>query len=89
MKVHFNIKIYGLVQGVFFRATAKEAADKLSITGFARNEKDNTVYIEAEGEKNKLDKFIKWCNIGPSMAEVEKVLVTEDKLKNFSRFEVY
>lgn len=85
---HFNIKIYGLVQGVFFRASANEQADKLGLTGFAQNEPDGSVYIEAEGEKENLDKFIKWCNIGPTMAQVEKVVVTEDKLKNFSQFKV-
>ena len=99
MKSHYNInrgtiflrkiKVYGLVQGVFFRTTAKKEADKLGITGFARNETDESVYIEAEGEKEALDKFIKWCNIGPTMAQVEKVLATEDKLKNFSQFDVY
>lgn len=89
MKKHLNIKIYGLVQGIFFRATAKEQANKLTITGFARNEPDGSVYIEAEGEKKNLDEFLKWCNQGPPMAQVEKVLVTEDKLKNFKEFEVY
>lgn len=89
MKKHFNIKIYGLVQGIFFRATAKEQAEKLTITGFTRNESDGSVYIEAEGEKENLDEFIKWCHHGPSLAQVEKVIVTEGQLKNFSEFEVY
>lgn len=89
MKQHINIKIYGLVQGVFFRATAKEQADKLGITGFVENKPNSSVYIEAEGEENNLNKFVKWCNKGPSMARVEKVIVTEDKLKNFSNFEVF
>lgn len=89
MKQHLNIKVYGLVQGVFFRATAKEQAEKFKITGFARNESDGSVYIETEGEKDNLDRFIKWCNVGPSMAAVEKVVVNEDKLKNFSDFQVY
>lgn len=86
---HRKIKVYGLVQGIFFRATAKERADKLGITGFAQNEDDGTVYIEAEGEKEDLDKFTKWCNIGPPMAQVEKVVVTEGQLKDFSKFGVY
>lgn len=86
---HFNIKIYGLVQGVFFRTTAKEQADKLGITGFAENKDDGSVYIEAEGEENNLNKFVKWCNKGPSMASVEKVIVNEDKIKDFSSFEVF
>ncbi len=85
---HLNIKIYGLVQGIFFRATAKEQADKLNITGFAKNMPDGSVCIEAEGEENNLDKFVKWCHLGPSMARVEKVTTTSDKLNNFSRFEI-
>lgn len=89
MKQHLNIRVYGLVQGVFFRATAKEEAEKLNIAGFAQNESDNSVYIEAEGDKENLDKFIKWCNIGPSMAQVEKAVVEDGKLKSFSSFEVY
>ena len=89
MKQHLNIKVYGLVQGVFFRATAQKEAQKLNLTGFAKNEEDGSVYIEAEGEKKNLDKFIKWCNIGPSMARAEKVVISEAELKNFSKFDVY
>lgn len=85
---HFNIKIYGLVQGVFFRASTKEQADKLNIKGYAKNTPDGSVYIEAEGEKDNLDKFVKWCNLGPMMAQVEKVEVAEDKLRDFSQFEI-
>ena len=85
---HINIKIYGLVQGIFFRVTAKQQAAALGITGFARNESDGSVYIEAEGEKEKLDKFLKWCYLGPSMAEVEKVEVDESPLKNLKEFYV-
>lgn len=87
--IHLNIKIYGLVQGVFFRATAKQQADKLKIKGFAKNLPDGSVYIEAEGEENDLNYFIKWCRQGPSMAQVEKVEVSENPLKNFSEFVVY
>lgn len=86
---HFNIKIYGLVQGVFFRVTAKQEADKLNLRGFARNEIDGSVYIEAEGEEENLNRFLKWCNISSSMSQVEKVITTDDKMKNFSDFKVY
>ena len=86
---HLNIKIYGLVQGIFYRATAKEEAEKLGIKGFARNETDGTVYIEAEGEKENLDKFISWCHKGPALAKVETVEVTKGPLKNFLEFETF
>ena len=86
MLKHLNIKIHGQVQGVFFRVSAKEEAEKLGITGFVKNAPDGSVYIEAEGEKENLDKFIKWCKNGPEHAEVEKIEVTEAHLKNFSEF---
>lgn len=88
MKKHLNIKISGLVQGVFFRAIAKEDAEKLGITGFAQNKLDGSVYIEAEGGKENLDKFLSWCKNGPPMAEVEKVEITESNLKKFTEFVV-
>ena len=86
---HLNISIFGRVQGVFFWISAKEQADKLGLTGFAKNMPDGSVYIEAEGEKNNLDKFLKWCNRGPSMTRVEKVEVSEGPLENFKEFETY
>lgn len=89
MKKHLNIKIYGLVQGIFFRATAKEQANKLGITGFAKNMSDGSVYIEAEGEEKTLDKFINWCHQGPPLAQVEKVEISLSPLKNFKEFETY
>lgn len=89
MVKHLNIKIYGRVQGVFFRYSAKDTAEKLSVLGFARNENDNTVYIEAEGDEKNLDKFLKWCEIGPSIAKVDKVQIIEGSMKNFSDFLVY
>ena len=74
---HLNIKIHGQVQGVFFRATAQEKADALGIKVFAENQPDGSVYIEAEGEEENLNEFVKWCRQGPSFARVEKVEVTE------------
>lgn len=89
MKKHFNIGIFGRVQGIFFRATAKEQADLLGIVGFAQNKDDGSVYIEAEGEENQLNKFLKWCYLGPPLAQVERVIASEGSPKNFKDFEVY
>jgi acylphosphatase len=88
-KKHVNLKVTGLVQGVFFRASAKEVAEKLKVAGFAKNDPDGTVYIEAEGEEKALDKFISWCKKGPEYAKVEDVLETPGELKHFEVFEVY
>lgn len=70
---HLEIKIYGQVQGVGFRASAQTKAKELRILIFAKNEPDGTVLIEAEGEEINLEKFLAWCKKGPLFARVEKV----------------
>ncbi len=70
---HLNVKIYGRVQGVFFRHSAKQKAEELKIKGFVRNEPDGAVYIEAEGKENDLKQFLNWCRQGPDSAFVEKI----------------
>ena len=86
MKKHFAIKISGLVQGVFFRASTKDKALSLRLFGFVRNEPDGSVYVEAEGEEEDLKAFIKWCHHGPARAQVDKCDVREGAVKDFSRF---
>ncbi len=44
---HLNIRIFGKVQGVFFRYYAEKEARSLGLTGFIRNEPDSTVYYDA------------------------------------------
>jgi acylphosphatase len=84
-----KIKIYGNVQGVGFRYEAKFTADKLGIKGFARNESDGTVYIEAEGDEDKLREFLEWCRKGPSLASVAKIESEPGgDIRNFDGFDV-
>jgi acylphosphatase len=85
---HYNIKVYGLVHGVFFRVTAQEKALELALTGCINNVVDGSVYIEAEGEEDQLKKFIEWCKKGPEKAQVTDVKVEEDLLQNYSEFVV-
>ncbi len=84
---HLNIKIYGKVQGVFFRHSARQKASELNINGFAKNELDGTVYIEAEGKEDNLKSFLKWCHQGPQLASVNKVESEfRPEIKNFTDF---
>jgi len=86
---HLKIRVSGRVQGVFFRASTKEQADQLGINGFVRNESNGDVYIEAEGEEEKLKIFLEWCNRGPNRARVDCVEVMEQAARiSFSAFEV-
>ncbi len=73
MLVHRIIRIVGHVQGVGFRRSAKGVADVLGICGFARNEPDGSVYIEAKGEEEVIISFFARCRRGPPSARVDRV----------------
>ncbi len=85
--MHLDVKIYGKVQGVGFRYAAWQKAEELGINGVARNTDDGAVYIEAEGEKSDLKKFLDWCYHGPDTAEVKKVGADFSReLANYNEF---
>ena len=90
MKILAEIKVFGMVQGVFFRQSAKEMADSLDIKGFVRNEPDDeSIYIEAEGERENIQKFIEWCHKGPPSARIKDLKVEFfEELKNYKNFEI-
>lgn len=68
-----KIKVFGRVQGVFFRHSTRREAEELGLSGFVRNEPDGSVYLEAEGEEEQIQKFLGWCRKGPLLAKVEKI----------------
>ena len=67
------IKVFGKVQGVGFRFYTQKKAQELMLKGFVQNKADGSVYIEAEGNADKLELFILWCADGPSWAGVTKI----------------
>ena len=69
----FKARIYGRVQGVFFRATTAELATKLGLDGYVRNCNDGSVEVFAQGDEEKLHELIKFLHKGPELAKVEKV----------------
>jgi len=85
---HVSIRIYGRVQGVFFRASTKELAEQLAIHGSVRNERDGSVAIEAEGDEEAISKFIEWCQKGPKLAMVDRCDVTEGEVQNINGFSI-
>jgi acylphosphatase len=87
-KKHYNLRITGKVQGVFFRASSRDTARDLGLSGFVRNEPDGSVYAEIEGPPEKLDRFVEWVKQGPRRANVAQVDIEEAGVKGFERFEV-
>jgi acylphosphatase len=70
-----SLIIIGRVQGVFYRASALEQAQSLSLTGWVQNLPDGSVELVAEGPRFKLEQLVEWCRRGPPDAEVEDVFV--------------
>ncbi len=83
-----HILVHGTVQGVFFRKFTQLKAKELGIHGWVRNTAEGNVEIEAEGSEEILAAFESWCHHGPEQAVVNKVVVTESSLKNFTSFEI-
>ena len=83
-----SLVITGGVQGVFYRRDTQREAQKLGLAGFVRNERDGSVYAEAEGPENQVGALIRWCRRGPAHARVEDVRVTEMKPLGTAGFRV-
>jgi acylphosphatase len=89
MLTHAEIKIFGTVQGVFFRHFTKKTADKLKVTGWVMNADDGAVHIEVEGEDAAIKELLAWCHQGPPGAVVHRVEYTDSPmLKDFATFEI-
>ncbi len=84
-----NVRVRGFVQGIFFRASTKETADRLGLTGWVRNMPDGSVEAVFEGDDDKVKEALKWCLKGPVGAGISGV---EEKwghyIGEFNTFEI-
>ena len=65
--------VSGRVQGVAFRAHARDEACRLRLTGHARNLDDGTVAVVVHGDATAIDAFARWLAHGPALARVDAV----------------
>jgi acylphosphatase len=82
MKKNVHVFISGRVQGVWFRASTKQKAEELGLTGWVRNIKDGCVEAEFEGEDEKIKKMLEWCHHGPPLSKVQNVMTNNQKIKD-------
>ena len=85
-----HVVVYGLVQGVFFRAFVSELAAELSLTGYVRNlPGGDAVEVQAEGERKQLEKLIDYVKVGPPGAIVVRVVTNWSEYSgHYSRFRI-
>ena len=80
-------KVYGKVQGVWFRKYTLDCANRFGIVGNVKNLRDGTVLVYAMGKN--LEGFIKYLNNGPPNSDVNKIDFSWDTSKiEFSEFKI-
>lgn len=89
VKKHFEVHLNGKVQGIGFRYTAKEEADKLGIYGYARNLRDGSVALEMEGSEVNINRFMEWLKSNPGLSEIKELEITEGKIKGYREFQIF
>lgn len=79
--------VSGIVQGVWFRASTQKQAEKLSITGYAKNLANGNVEVLMTGDADDLESLISWLHQGPANAHVDQVEVSDSELQQHGTFE--
>ena len=72
-----RLKIFGQVQGVFYRAWTVGEAAKRGLDGWVRNRSDGSVEAVISGPPAKVDELVAACRIGPPRAQVNRIDVGE------------
>lgn len=82
-----EVRVTGVVQGVFFRARCAEEADRLGVQGWVANHPDGSVRGHFEGAATAVDALVAWCRGGSPRAVVDEVAVSEATVRDVVGFE--
>ncbi|MFC2142831.1 acylphosphatase [Candidatus Aenigmatarchaeota archaeon] len=85
-RAHMIVK--GSVQGVSFRSFTHSVANNLSINGWVKNLPQGAVEIIAEGDDDKIEKFISEIKQGPSASQVDDVIIEWEDPKGDKEFKI-
>jgi acylphosphatase len=83
-----RVRMRGRVQGVFFRAEARERAQSLGVAGWIRNAGDGSVEAVFEGADEQVESLLDWCRRGPAGARVEEVEAVREEPAGEAGFQV-
>jgi len=86
--VRRRLRVTGRVQGVWFRESCREVADRLGVAGSVRNRADGSVEVVAEGPPQEVEGLVAWCRSGPPAADVTRVDVVEEEPEGLVGFRV-
>ena len=82
-----RLRIHGRVQGVWFRESMRQEAERLGIAGWVRNCRDGTVEAIVQGTAPAVEAITQWARRGPDQASVTRLEEIEEPVSNYAGFE--
>ena len=83
-----HVHVTGRVQGVYYRASTRDAAQDRGVSGWVRNLADGRVEAVFEGPRDAVDAMVEWCHNGSPGASVETVDVVHEDPEGLEGFEI-
>ena len=88
MTKHYEIRVFGRVQGVGFRYAVRNQARSLNLKGWVENQPDGSVLTSIQGMEKACLEFMHWCRSGTGFSWVERVEYSEKEPVVYKGFEI-
>ena len=86
-RVTRRLRIEGRVQGVWFRESMREQAERFGVTGWVRNRLDGSVEAVVQGSPQAVAAITVWARRGPDHADVRRLEESDEPAGTFTAFE--
>ena len=91
LRVARHLRIFGTVQGVLYRESMRQEAERFGVAGWVRNRFDGSVEALVQGTPQAIEAITEWCKHGPERAEVTRVEIAEaapgsERFDSFMKF---
>ena len=83
-----RVVVHGRVQGVFFRDSTQEEAERRGVAGWVTNRSDGSVEAVFEGDAEAVRAMVAFCREGPRGADVNDVEESAEDPEGLSGFDV-
>ena len=87
-RTRVHVFVSGRVQGVYYRATTRERAQKQGVDGWVRNLYDGRVEAVFEGPEADVEAMVEFCHEGSERANVTDLEIEDEDPEGIDGFEV-